>query len=105
MFIDNPDNKPFVDHIDGDKQNNHVSNLRFCTNQENARNTKISIRNTSNVKGVSYDNHAKKYRARIKIDGISINLGLFSNIEDAKKARIKKVNEVYGEFVNACEKQ
>ena len=35
LFIPNPDGKPQVDHIDGDKSNNSVSNLRWCTNYEN----------------------------------------------------------------------
>lgn len=34
-FIPNPDNLPVVDHIDGDKLNNNVENLRWVTQQEN----------------------------------------------------------------------
>ncbi|MCM2531668.1 NUMOD4 motif-containing HNH endonuclease [Neobacillus pocheonensis] len=34
-FIPNPHNKPQIDHMDGNPLNNHVSNLRWCTNKEN----------------------------------------------------------------------
>ncbi len=39
-FIDNPENKPFIDHIDCDKSNNHTSNLRWVTASENMMNEK-----------------------------------------------------------------
>lgn len=36
-LIPNPDNKPYVNHIDGDKQNNHPSNLEWVTHSENMK--------------------------------------------------------------------
>ena len=38
IFIPNPDNKPIVDHIDTDKKNNDVNNLRWVSQEENMRN-------------------------------------------------------------------
>ena len=38
-FLSNPENKPCVDHIDRDKHNNKIENLRFATYLENSRNS------------------------------------------------------------------
>ena len=103
-FIENPENKPFVDHIDNNKVNNSLSNLRWATKKENGQNTNLSNRNTSGVKGVHFDKSRNKWQASIKIDGISINLGRFLTLEEAKQARITKANEAFGIFTNACEK-
>lgn len=50
-FIPNPNNLPEVDHIDTNKYNNHVSNLRWCTSSENHLNPITRKHRSDNLKG------------------------------------------------------
>jgi len=102
-FIPNPDNKPCVDHIDNDKLNNNITNLRWATTKENAQNAKLYVNSTSFVKGVYFDKAKQKWRARIQIDGVRNHLGLYNNIEDAKAARVARANAEFGTYKNSCE--
>ena len=104
-FVDNPDKKTEIDHINNNKIDNNALNLRWCNRQENNRNTQVSKTNLNGVKGISFYGKQKKYRARICIDGVSVWLGSFKTLEEAKQARINKVNEVFGEFIHSSGKQ
>jgi hypothetical protein len=103
-FLENPDGKECVDHIDNNKLNNNISNLRFATIRENNQNASISKTNTSGYKGVDFHKQNNKWRASIYFDCKSKHLGYFDTIEEAVKVRQIKANEIHGLFVNNCEK-
>ena len=102
-FLTNDKGKTYVDHINNNKSDNNVLNLRWATQQENIRNTRLSRNNTSGYKGVSYFKLNNKWEAYIKIDDIKVNLGMYDTIEEAKQARQDAVKKAFGEFTNACE--
>jgi hypothetical protein len=95
-FLDNPDNKPCVNHIDNNGLNNYVDNLRWATFREQQLNNQISKANTSGAKGVVFDKKSNRWLARIHINGKQKHLGSFDKKEDAIRVRQEKENEIYG---------
>lgn len=102
-FIDNPEKKPIIDHIDNNRLNNNVENLRWATSKENAHNRVLYKNNTSGYKGVYWNKQKNKWYAMICEDYKLTNLGYFDNKEDAILTRYKKAKEIMGEFINECE--
>jgi hypothetical protein len=88
----------FIDHIDGNKQNNRIENLREATSNQNGYNTKLSSRNTTGVKGVSFD--GKKYRVRFKVDGKAKSFGSYFDIDYAKFVSEAMRYKYHGNFAN-----
>lgn len=94
-FLEKVDGSNFVDHVDGDRTNNVVSNLRYCTSSQNSANR--NQKGTSGLKGVSKERNGK-FRSRIKKDGKHFHLGTFDTKEQAHDAYKKKAVELFGEF-------
>jgi len=87
--------KEQLDHINHDRLDNRISNLREVTQRENLRNRSMPKNNTSGYNGVHFRKDTKKYQAKVKVDGRTIHLGYFKKAEDAGQAA-KEAREHYG---------
>jgi len=81
-----PENQ--IDHIDRNRSNNRIENLREVSQSCNMRNCGNSIKNRSGVKGVCWDNQAGKWKASIRGNNREINLGVFADKVNAIAARL-----------------
>ena len=94
-----------IDHINGNRSDNRIENLRAASVSENSMNAKKRSDNTSGIKGVSLDKRSGKWLARCTVAGKKNHIGLFKNINDAAEAvRLFRENN-HGEFANHGEKQ
>lgn len=76
-----------IDHIDQDKTNNRLHNLRKVSSVENGRNRPKNINNTSGVVGVYWYSQYAKWRAQIVVAGKLVFLGYFDEKAQADSAR------------------
>lgn len=83
-----------IDHIDGNRLNNSIKNLRLASNAKNARNHKLYSHNTSGVSGVHFAEASNKWKATIRYNGCNIHLGYYASFEDAVNARIVAEKEL-----------
>lgn len=87
-----------VDHINGNRSDNRVENLRLATNKQNSINSHVPVRTLSGFRGVYRRPNENKWRAQIK-DGLkSVTLGYFHTPEEAHAAFCKAAVELHGEF-------
>ena len=102
----NPDVNPdrlFVDHKNHSMRNekkidNRLSNLRFVTNEQNSQNQGLSNRNTSGVKGVTFNKASNKWLAQIVVNKQNVYLGIYEDIDDAIKARKDAEIKYFGDY-------
>ena len=106
FFLDYSD-KLVVDHIDGNKDNNSVSNLRMATISQNQANSCKQPNTYSKYKGVTWDKHKNMWTSFISqtINGKRkhIRIGLFTTEKDAALAYDKSAIEAFGDFAKTNE--
>tara|TARA_Y100000389_G_scaffold45658_1_gene40516 strand:+ start:7166 stop:7681 length:516 start_codon:yes stop_codon:yes gene_type:complete len=90
------DPKELIDHIDGNKTNNNMENLREATQQQNGFNRGPQKNNKLGIKGVRKQKN--KYIAAIVINGKEKYLGMFNTIEEARLVREEAENKLFKEF-------
>ena len=76
-----------IDHINRNRSDNRISNLRDVSRKQNLQNSGKSSANTSGCTGVSWDKQKSKWRAHIMHNYKLIHLGYFSILEEAVAAR------------------
>ena len=86
-----------LDHINGDKEDNRISNLRECSRLQNEYNKGPSPQNRLGIRGVKASSHGKYY-AQIRIEGRLTHLGTFETAEEAEAAYKQAAERVCGSF-------
>lgn len=87
-----------LDHIDNDKINNRISNLREATRNQNGFNIRKTSRCTSGVKNVSWYKNA--WEVRVRVNGKREYFGRFQNLFEARERAIEVRKQYHGDFAN-----
>lgn len=92
-----------IDHINGQKEDNRISNLREATFSQNMANTGIWRHNTSGYRGVSKQRRGGKWMSTIRFHRKRYHLGVFETAEAASAAYEAKAAQLFGEFYRSLE--
>jgi len=85
-----------VDHINGDKSDNRINNLRLCNAIENQQNIKTCrVITKSRLLGAHKHSRSNKWSAQIKVNKKYIYIGLFDTPEEAHQAYLNKKRELH----------
>lgn len=84
-----------LDHINGVRHDNRISNLRIATKSQNMQNTAVRQDNKTGIKGVHFRKDTGKYSAQIVVDGKATYLGCFDSLEGAENARLQAEIELH----------
>lgn len=87
-----------IDHINEDKNDNRISNLRLCDKPRNMQNRGKQVNNTSGFKGVTFSKQTGKWIVQIWAFGKKQCIGGFITPEAAYKKYLELSKDMHGEF-------
>jgi hypothetical protein len=87
-----------IDHIDGNKLNNKIENLRPATRQQNGQNSVMRKNNKSGAKGVCWSKSANKWRVQINVNKEKKYFGVYEDLELAELVAIEARNKYHNNF-------
>ena len=90
----------FIDHINSNKSDNRIENLRVATKSQNGYNRGKNACNTSGCKNVYYRTDTKNWRVSMKVSGKHKCFGSYADKETAELVAYEARNKYHGEFAN-----
>ena len=98
LYINGEFPKGSLDHINRNKDDNRIDNLRVCTLSQNSQNTNICRNNKSGFKGVHFNKAKNRWVSKAMIKGVSYHIGNFIELDMAAKAYENFAKQMHGEF-------
>lgn len=84
--------KNYIDHINGQKDDNRIENLRDVSRNQNQQNR--NCHRNGHLIGTTFNKHAKKWQSQIVINGKQKHIGLFETEQEAHEAYLNKLKEL-----------
>lgn len=85
-----------IDHINGDKSDNRIENLRDVSKSLNLQNRRTTTKDsTSKYLGVSWDKFCKKWKAQIYANGVKKHIGVYATEEEAYDAYLQQKRKLH----------
>ena len=91
-FIPNPNGYPIINHIDGDKLNNSLDNLEWCTHQQNSIHAIVTGLNNPS----EYNSGSKNHNSKVTENDVIDIRNMFSVYEGKKRYFYENVASIYG---------
>lgn len=87
-----------LDHINGDRLDNRIENLRVVTKEQNQHNRKLNTNSGTGVKGVTRRNDTGRYQGKVMFMGKSYSAGVYTNLKDAEMAVKQLRAKLHGDY-------